>query len=87
MNKRRQAKETGVHLPTQKEKRAAAREARLRKDPITVDDVNQLVEDTPVTEQEARVNNPTLTKFETAQGIKHPVHYRMNHANIDQTQR
>jgi len=83
-NKRRQAKEAGIHLPTQKEIREAA---RAKKEQITEQSVNKLVETIPVTEQEGRVNNPTVTRYESSPNIKHPLRFRNLYANIEQTRR
>jgi hypothetical protein len=80
MIKRRQAAEMGIRLPTQQEKRAAA---RAKKEPITTESVNQLVEETPVTEQEGRVNNPTVTRYESSPNIKHPARFRAMHEQIN----
>jgi hypothetical protein len=71
---RKKAESEGVHLPTQKELRAAA---KLKKEPITEQSVNKLVEETPVTAQEGRVNNPTVTRFESAPNTKLPLRLRI----------
>ena len=78
-NRRRQAQEAGIRLPTQKEIREAK---RAKKEPITVQSVNQLMEETPVTEQEVRVNNPTVTKYESASNPKHPLRLRKLHEQV-----
>jgi len=83
-HKRRQAKEAGIHLPTQKEIREAA---RAKKEQITEQSVNKLVETTPATEQENRVNNPTVTRYESSPNAKHPLRFRLLHDNIQQTHR
>ena len=75
-NKRRQAKEAGVHLPTQKEIREAK---RAKKEPITVQSVNQLIEEAPVTEQESRVNNSAVTRYKSSPNPKHPLRLRILH--------
>jgi len=79
-NKRRQAKERGVHLPTQKEIREAA---RTKKEKISEQSVNQLIEVTPVTAQKGRVNNAIATKFVSSPNIKHPLRFRMLHDQIE----
>ena len=65
-NRRKQAKEKGIHLPTQKEIREAA---RTKKEIIDEQSVNQLIKEAPVTEQESRVNG-VVTRFTTSPGIK-----------------
>ena len=73
-NKRRQAQEAGIHLPTQKEMRAAK---KAKKEPITVESVNQLIEEVPVTEQESRVNNPVATRYKSSPNPRHPLRLRI----------
>jgi hypothetical protein len=85
MTKRRQAAEMGIRLPTQQEKRAMAREKK--KEPITTDSVNKLVEETPVTEQEGRVNNPTITRYESTPNKRHPLMFRTLHENLEKANR
>jgi hypothetical protein len=77
-NKRKQAKEMGIHLPTVKEIRAA----KAKKEPITEQSVNKLIENIPVSEQEGRVNTPAITRFESSPNAKHPLRFRTLHADI-----
>ena len=73
-NKRRQAKEAGIHLPTIKEKREAARLAK--KGPATTQDVKNLIADSTVTEEENRINVPAFYHTESVPSKRHPLRFR-----------
>lgn len=82
--KRKRAEELGVHLPTQKELRAAA---KAKKAPITAQSVNKLVEELPATVQETRANTPIITRFESSPNKRHPLRFRETHEQNRQAQR
>ena len=79
-HRRRQAREQGIILPTQKELRAAA---KAKREQITEESVNKLIEETPATEQENRVNNPTVTHFESSPNKRHPLRFREIHEQVN----
>ena len=79
-HRRRQHKEIGVILPTQKELRAAA---KAKREQITEESVNKLIEETPATEQESRVNNPTVMHFESSPNKRHPLRFREIHEQVN----
>ena len=75
----RKPKERGEILPTQKELRAAA---KAKREAITEESVNKLIEERPVTEQEDRVNNPTVMHFESSPNKRHPLRFREIHEQV-----
>ena len=79
-HRRRQLKEQGIILPTQKELRAAA---KAKKEQITEESVSKLIEETPATEQENRVNNPTVMHFESSPVKRHPLRFRETHEEVN----
>ena len=79
---RRRAREAGVHLPTRKEEKEAARAAKV---PVTEQSVNQLVAEAPLTEGGVRINTPAYFRPDTpVDNVRHPIKFRDTHEQLNQ---
>jgi len=78
---RQRAKEAGIHIPTRKEEREAAKAAKAS---ITEQSVNQLVTEAPATEENTRINTPVFFKPGiSVDNVKHPMRFRDCHENFN----
>jgi len=77
---RKRAEEAGVKLPTRREERAAT---RAKREPITEQAVNALIQDVPAqVSEETRVNVPEFYPTESSPNKRHPLRFHETHQGL-----